>query len=62
MPCALRCRCEPDGRGSLSHNKTHTEIRNEAENRELIEITDEMQSAMQEAFEAVGQGFGSLWA
>ena len=43
----------------MSHNKTHTEIRNEAENRELIEITDEMRSAMQKAFEAVGLWFES---
>ena len=42
----------------MSHNKTHTEIRNEAENRELIEITDEMRSAMQKAFEADAQRLG----
>ena len=36
----------------MTHDKTHTEIRNAEVHRELIEITEEMQSAMQMAFEA----------
>ncbi len=41
----------------MSNDKTHTEIRNMEVNRELIEITDEMQSAMQDALEADAQRF-----
>lgn len=41
----------------MSHDKTHAEIRNAEVHRELIEITKEMQSAMQVALEADAQRF-----
>lgn len=41
----------------MSHEKTHAEIRNAETRRELIEITEEMQSAMQVAFEADAHRF-----
>ncbi len=41
----------------MPFDKTHTEIRNAEVNRELIEITDEMQSTMQVAFEADAERF-----
>ena len=41
----------------MSFDKTHTEIRNAEVNRELIEITEEMQSTMHFAFEADTERF-----
>ncbi len=41
----------------MSHEKTHAEIRNAATDRQLIEITEEMRAAMQEAFEADAERF-----
>lgn len=41
----------------MSHDKTHTEIRNAAVHRELVEITEEMRSEMQDAFEADSERF-----
>jgi len=41
----------------MSNNKTHAEIRNEEVHLELIEITEEMRSAMQDAFEADAKRF-----
>jgi hypothetical protein len=41
----------------MPYVKTHTEIRNAEVNRALIEITEEMQSTMQVAFEADAERF-----
>ena len=41
----------------MSHDKTHAEIRNAQVHRELIEISEEMQSAMQAALEADAERF-----
>jgi len=41
----------------MSHDRTHVEIRNAEVHRELIEITEEMRSAMQVAFEADAKQF-----
>lgn len=41
----------------MSEDKTHAEIRNAATHRELFEITEEMHSAMQAAYEADAQQF-----
>jgi transposase len=41
----------------VSHEKTHTEIRNSETHRELIEITEEMQEAMQIALESDAKRF-----